>query len=194
MIPGTKEPLKMLRKVVEEPRKRNTYAEVVKGGAMKKELELRFHVVEYGNEWLFNSLVVKLRPQFSFGEFKEDLQNRGLQNIEVKEGGGRLVYVTFQLVQAMRSRSTNIIKWVEDWCETTTEWEKGLFVNCERLTWLYCLGVCLGVPPNLWNSYNFKKIGELWGEVVAIHDETLSFASLKYDKVKIITSQLETID
>ncbi|GMP74093.1 hypothetical protein CsSME_00031617 [Camellia sinensis var. sinensis] len=65
-----------------------------------------------------------------------------------------------------------------------------MLVDCERLTWLYCLGV----PPNLWNPHNFKRIGELWGEVVAIHEETLSLASLKYGKVKVITSQLETID
>ncbi|CAL5409433.1 unnamed protein product [Camellia sinensis] len=110
MILGTKKPLTMLRKVVEEPRNRYTYAEVVKGGALKKESVLGFHAVEYGNDWLFNSLVVKLRPQLLFGKFKEDLQTTGLQNVEVKEGGGRLAYVTFQSVQEMRNKNTEINK------------------------------------------------------------------------------------
>ncbi|GMP24231.1 hypothetical protein CsSME_00001568 [Camellia sinensis var. sinensis] len=63
-------------------------------------------------------------------------------------------------------------------------------VDSERLTWLYCYGV----PPSLWNSKNFKKSREVWGEVVGIHDKTLSMASLKCGKVEIITSHVEIID
>ena len=59
-----------------------------------------------------------------------------------------------------------------------------MIVDCERLIWLYCYGV----PPNLWNTKFLKKIGEMWGEVVGIHDEMLSMESLKCGKVEVITS------
>ncbi|KAL7242926.1 hypothetical protein ACSBR1_015348 [Camellia fascicularis] len=131
-----------LRGVDRDPRGRNTYAEVVRGEVRKQ---------------------VKL--QLSFNEFKADMQIRDLQNIEVKEGGGRIVYVIFPLVQAMQNRSNLINNWIEHWCETAVEWEKGM-----------------------------KKIGEKWGKVVGIRDETLSMASLNCGKVEIITTQMETIN
>ncbi|KAL7212284.1 hypothetical protein ACSBR2_015041 [Camellia fascicularis] len=179
-----------LRGVDRDPRGRNTYAEVVRGEVRKQVNGLRVHAEEYGNDWLFNSLVVKVKLQLSFNEFKADMQIRDLQNIEVKEGGGRIVYVIFPLVQAMQNRSNLINNWIEHWCETAVEWEKGMKVDGERLTWLYCYGI----PPNLWNSKKFQKIGEKWGKVVGIRDETLSMASLNCGKVEIITTQMETIN
>ncbi|CAL5406124.1 unnamed protein product [Camellia sinensis] len=85
------------KEAVGELRRKSTYAKVVKGDALKKDKDLRLHTEEYGN-----------------GDFMEDLQNRGLQNIEVKEGGGRMAFVTFSSVQAMRNRSSIINKWIED--------------------------------------------------------------------------------
>ena len=45
------------------------------------------------------------------------MQNRDLQNIEVKEGRGRVEYVTYPSGQAMRNRSNLINNSIEDWCE-----------------------------------------------------------------------------
>ncbi|KAL7220249.1 hypothetical protein ACSBR2_013167 [Camellia fascicularis] len=56
------EPIKDLSGVVRDPRGRSAYAEVVRGGAMRKENELSIHAEEYGNGWLFNSQVFCLFP------------------------------------------------------------------------------------------------------------------------------------
>ncbi|KAI8018518.1 hypothetical protein LOK49_LG04G02403 [Camellia lanceoleosa] len=93
MLKETYNPAKVIRETVGKPPRRCTYAEVVKGDALKKGKELKVQAKEYGIGWLFSSLVVKLKNQVSFRDFKEDLQNRGFQNIEVKEGWGRAAFL-----------------------------------------------------------------------------------------------------
>ncbi|KAL7177286.1 hypothetical protein ACSBR2_030605 [Camellia fascicularis] len=111
----------VLKETYNPAKRRCTYAEVVKGDALTKGKELKVQAEEYGIGWLLSSLVVKLKNLVSFRDFKEDLQNRGFQNIEVKEGWGRPAFVTFPSVQGMRSRSTTINKWVKDWCVKAVE-------------------------------------------------------------------------
>ncbi|KAI8023293.1 Protein EXPORTIN 1A [Camellia lanceoleosa] len=76
---------------------RNTYAEVVRGEVRKQVNGLRMHAEEYGNDWLFNSLVVMVKLPLSFNDFKADMQNRDLQNIEVKKGGGRIAGISYAI-------------------------------------------------------------------------------------------------
>ncbi|KAL7248446.1 hypothetical protein ACSBR2_003221 [Camellia fascicularis] len=90
----------------------------------------------------------------------------------------------------MKARMNELVEWLHDWCESCTKWEKGMSVDNDRLVWLSCYGV----PPNLWNRKNFQKIGEVWGDVVEIDEDTVTMDSLKYGRLRIWTSHLERID
>ncbi|KAL7204983.1 hypothetical protein ACSBR2_017996 [Camellia fascicularis] len=51
-----------------------------------------------------------------------------------------------------------------------------------------------GVPLNLWSFTTFRSIGETWGAVLAIDEDTLRLNSLHCGKVKIATSSMKPIN
>ncbi|KAF5932858.1 hypothetical protein HYC85_029029 [Camellia sinensis] len=51
---------------------------------------------EVGNGWLYDSLVVKLKRFQDFPEFQRVVSEKGSKEIAVREGGGRMVVVSFQ--------------------------------------------------------------------------------------------------
>ncbi|GMP63660.1 hypothetical protein CsSME_00025266 [Camellia sinensis var. sinensis] len=65
-----------------------------------------------------------------------------------------------------------------------------MVIEQERVTWLACYGVQL----NLWNNITFQKIGQLWGEIVGMDDDTVRMQSLHCGKVRIATSCKESIN
>ncbi|GMP48917.1 hypothetical protein CsSME_00016098 [Camellia sinensis var. sinensis] len=169
---------------------RHSYADVLKGGRSGSDNHIRIQAEEYAIGWLLLSAVIKLRPHCNFDVFKIECHNRGLKDIQLREGGGRNAFITFNSKEEMKQLLTSYGGWLSGWCESIFEWNKGVKVDNERLVWLSCFGM----PPNLWNVNNFRKIGEACGVVVELDDNVSSMKSLKCGKIRICTSHLELID
>lgn len=114
-----------------------------------------------------------LKESFS-KEFEEVVQFRALE--------GRSVLITFQNHEV---RDT-LIKgpWMERWFEKVKPWQ-GEPASLERFAWLSCMGI----PLNSWNAKTFKRIGEVWGSLVLIEEETLKNFSFAKGKILIATEE-----
>ncbi|XP_028051975.1 uncharacterized protein LOC114256504 [Camellia sinensis] len=64
--------------------------------------EVVVQVLEVGNGWLYESLIIKLHTFFSFSVFKEECQKTGLQEVKIRADGDRLVILTFPSVMEMK--------------------------------------------------------------------------------------------
>ena len=113
-----------------KPMRRRSYAEVVKGEGINKTYVV-IKAIEVGNGWLYQSIIVKLKAHCSFMEFRKEFWGRNLKNIQLREGEGREVIVTFNSVDDMKNRSHILGDWMNDWCESIIEWRKGLQMEQE---------------------------------------------------------------
>ncbi|XP_028089322.1 uncharacterized protein LOC114289755 [Camellia sinensis] len=167
-----------------------SYAEVVGKGLAQGREEVVVHASEEGNGWLYESLIIKLHTFFSFTAFKEECQKRGLQEVVVRAGEGRLVILTFPSVMEMKRQKEVIKEWIFDWCSSMEEWDPRCSFIQERCVWLNCSGI----PFNLWSVTTFKSIGAVWGEVVQVHEDTIKHVSFCCGKIRVITKSMELIN
>lgn len=81
--------------------------------------------------------------------------------------------------------------WLKEWFLESYKWEKNTIkpASC-RLIWINVYGL----PLQLWNSSNFSKLGQRWGNVISISDDTIKGISSAVGKVLISTSQMEMIN
>ncbi|GMP84736.1 hypothetical protein CsSME_00038149 [Camellia sinensis var. sinensis] len=181
------------RNHVSMPSIRNTvqsYADVVTGTRTAKDERIVVKAEEYGNRWLHESLVAKLKPFYLVSDFKIEVSSRYGSDVHVREIGGKSVILSFNSEEAMNSARKELELWTHEWCEFITHWTKDTVIEHEREVWISCYGV----PLNLWNSINFKNIGMLWGDVIAIDRSTLEMSHLCCGKVKITTKVIESIN
>ncbi|KAL7210007.1 hypothetical protein ACSBR1_031558 [Camellia fascicularis] len=126
----------------------------------------------------------------SFAEVRKELINKGAKGILVREGGGRDAIISFNSKEEMVSKLTLFKSWFHDWCEYITEWKTEMYLQQERCVWV----TCYGVPPNLWNSATFCKIGQIWGEVVLLNGDVSSPKSFRCGRFKIVTNVMNPIN
>ncbi|KAL7193396.1 hypothetical protein ACSBR2_025082 [Camellia fascicularis] len=186
----TSKPIGVMRSKVAGFGERCSYAKVLKGGKTGCGNNIIITTDEYAIGWLLLSAVIKLKRYRNFNDFKIECCNRGLKDIQLTEGGGRNALITFQSKEDMKQLMSSFGDWIMEWCESITEWRKGMRLDNDRFVWLSCFGM----PPNLWNVNNFRKIGGVCGEVIEFDHNVLSMESLKCGKVRIYTSHLERID
>ncbi|KAL7167317.1 hypothetical protein ACSBR2_037896 [Camellia fascicularis] len=168
----------------------NSFAEVVKKGTPYQNNSLSIHAKEVGNAWLYESLFLELKSFFAFSDFVQECRRRGLKDIVDRMGSGRVVVLTFNSIQEMKSHVESLKEWIFDWCVSMQEWEAGVIPTQERCVWLSCFGI----PLNLWNVETFRSIEALWGEVVQFDENSTRGTSFQYDKVRIITSCMDFIN
>ncbi|KAF5933854.1 hypothetical protein HYC85_030025 [Camellia sinensis] len=87
--------------------RRMSYAEALQGGNDSKEKAVVLKVEEYGNGWMYTSVVEKLWPKYCSAKLKEELLIRGVKDVQVKDGGGRMVYLSFPSSKERRSSMKN---------------------------------------------------------------------------------------
>ncbi|KAL7170448.1 hypothetical protein ACSBR2_035344 [Camellia fascicularis] len=162
---------------------KESYAHVVSGKGSITSANLTLKVYEVGNGWLYNCAIVRLKSLCCGVDFEKKLRTRGMKDIEVRDGGGRDIVLSFQLVERMREKLKKMGVWIKEWSELITEWKQGMAIEQERAVWLSCYGV----PLNLWNKNTFHAIGRLWGEVIGLDDDTSNMKNLICGKVKIGT-------
>ncbi|GMQ00215.1 hypothetical protein CsSME_00047403 [Camellia sinensis var. sinensis] len=95
-------PVRVMRSKVAGFGERRSYAEVLKGGKTGSGNNIRIMADEYAIGWLLLSAVIKLKPYRSFNDFNIECCNRGLQDIQLREGRGRNALITFQSKEDMK--------------------------------------------------------------------------------------------
>lgn len=146
---------------------------------------------ELGNEWLLRSVTAKLAPSKSLVLVQDQLANLGYLNIQVRTMGGDYLVLTFPTVEACNAVFNNgEFAWLQDWFLEIHKWDKHRVIPPSRSVWLNCFGV----PLHLWNSVTFKKIGQIWGNVLEISNDTIQETSFCVGKVLISTQTLDVIN
>ncbi|KAL7251601.1 hypothetical protein ACSBR1_013444 [Camellia fascicularis] len=172
-----------------DERRSKSYAEAVQNGSSYGKEEVYVQVREVGNGWLYESLVVQLHNFFSFPAFNEKCRKRGLKELQVRAGEGRIAMLSFPSVQDLKSKKESLKEWIFEWCGSMEEWLPGSVVDHERCVWV----TCYGVPFHLWSVDTFRSIGAIWGEVVQFDDDTINNVSFRCGKVRVITKCLDFI-
>ncbi|KAL7260580.1 hypothetical protein ACSBR1_006274 [Camellia fascicularis] len=139
---------------------RRSFVVALKGVNSVGKHNTTINVVEIGNGWLYESLILRLESMYYVLAIKEELKRKEMTGVLVREGGGRDVMITFKSKEELRNNRSKIIAWFQDWSVFIKEWSSDLHLEQERFVWLNCYGI----PLNLWNTNTFRKIGRLWGE------------------------------
>ncbi|KAL7164262.1 hypothetical protein ACSBR2_040216 [Camellia fascicularis] len=87
---------------------RRSFAEVVQSGGSNEKMKVIVKAFEVGNGWLYDSVIVKLKSFFSFDEFKKEVGKRGMEEVRVREGGGRVALLTFKSQEHKREARTKL--------------------------------------------------------------------------------------
>ncbi|KAH7846606.1 hypothetical protein Vadar_015981 [Vaccinium darrowii] len=82
------------------------------------------------------------------------------------------------------------LSWFNKWFEEVHQWSIDLPNVKRRYVWLSCYGV----PLHGWSVLTFRKIAQLWGEVVMVDDATVKGLSYAAGKIMIATETWETIN
>ncbi|CAL5373898.1 unnamed protein product [Camellia sinensis] len=167
---------------------KKSFAEVVKGTKVLSSGSVSIKAEVYGNWWLYDSVVVRLKARYVNISLKIELEERGIEGIAVRNCGGRDVLLSFKTKEEREIKMKAINNIIEDWCELIIQWQPNLVLEPERLVWI----TCFGVPLHLWNRSNFIKIGSLWGEV--LEGEEGIPQSFDCGKLRILTKCMEPIN
>ncbi|CAL5333756.1 unnamed protein product [Camellia sinensis] len=146
---------------------RRSYAKAVIGKTWGGRDNITVKADEIGNGWLYESVVVRLKENYANTNLKKEIEAIGVKDVLVRESGGRDMVFTFKSVEEMALKLKPIKELIMDWCEFISEGKSSMVLEQERNVWLSCYGI----PLNLWNSINVKRIGGLWGKFICFEGD-----------------------
>ncbi|THG01200.1 hypothetical protein TEA_018434 [Camellia sinensis var. sinensis] len=96
-----------------------SFADVLKNGVsiLVRKAVHTIEVDEEGHDWLYDSILLKFKAEFSVQCVKSVLKEKGLGHVLVRNGGGRVVVMSFLSINDMMSNLASIKAWFQDWCE-----------------------------------------------------------------------------
>ncbi|XP_028055800.1 uncharacterized protein LOC114259966 [Camellia sinensis] len=168
-----------------------SFAEVLQGDSTTVDVKASMTVKanENGHGWLYESVIIRLNSDYSINSIKFALKDIGLDQVVVRQGGGRDAILTFKSQEELKSNIQKIKDWFKDWSQFVLEWRPGIHVVQER-----CVSLkCHGLPLNLWNRSNLNNIGALWGTVLQLEDDLSQPKSFTYSRIKVVTTCMELI-
>lgn len=167
-----------------------SYAEAVRGKLCVDNDNIALKAEEIGNGWLYESVVIRLKESYATVNLKKKIKAIGVEDVLVRESGGREVVITLRSKEEMALKLKTIKELILEWCEVISEGKSGLVLEQERSVWLSCYGI----PLNLWNSTNVKRIGGLWGLFLYCERDMNQPKSFACAKMKISTKCMEPIN
>ncbi|KAL7202233.1 hypothetical protein ACSBR1_033829 [Camellia fascicularis] len=145
---------------------------------------------EIGNGWMYESVVVHLKDKYANVNLKKELEGIGMEDVLIRENEGRDVVLTFKTKEEIVLKIQPIKELIFDWCKAIFEGKDGLVLEQERCVWISYYGV----PLNLWNSTNLRRIGGLWGNFLCFDGDSDHPKSFACAKLKISTKCMEPIN
>ncbi|KAL7193693.1 hypothetical protein ACSBR2_025331 [Camellia fascicularis] len=73
-----------------------SYAQALSGRGLVTSASITLNAFEEENGWLYDNVIIRLKPPNSTVEFKKELKTRGMRDIQVRDGGGRDIVLTFE--------------------------------------------------------------------------------------------------
>ncbi|KAL7241830.1 hypothetical protein ACSBR1_014421 [Camellia fascicularis] len=113
--------------------RKKTYAQVVEEGVKRDNTSITVRAYEEGNGWLYESVIICLKPYCSVAEFKKELVKRGMGVIKVTTGGGRDVVVSFESVQEIKEKLIKMNEWIQELSESVKEWKRGNVYRARKM-------------------------------------------------------------
>lgn len=171
-------------------RDKRSYVEAVEGKMQKEIGSIYLKAEEVGNGWLFQSIIVRLKAQYADVNLKKELAAIGIEDIMVRDSGGRDVVITFKSKEERALKISAVKELVSDWCEDIAEGKPGQVLEQERCVWISCYGI----PLHLWNSSNLRKIGGVWGQVLCLEEDMSQPITFVCAKIKVSTTCMDPIN
>ncbi|KAL7221957.1 hypothetical protein ACSBR1_023817 [Camellia fascicularis] len=118
------------------------FAEVLKGdtSVVEGDTNIIIKAKEEGNGWLYESAIIRFNTEYSTHNILKVLKEKGLEQIEVKKGGGRDIIISFKSTNELQSNIGKIKEWFKDWSQFVMECKPDLHLQQERCVWLRCYG------------------------------------------------------
>ncbi|KAL7197605.1 hypothetical protein ACSBR2_020194 [Camellia fascicularis] len=169
-----------------------SFAEVLKGDTRSttRTAAMTIKVNKDGHGWLYESVIIRLHFDYSIHSIRKALKEKGLDQVVVREGGGRDVVLTFKSQEELKSNIHSIKEWFQAWSLFVLEWNLGVHTQQERYVWLRCQGI----PLNLWNRNTLNNIGTSWGTILYLEGDISCPESFSYSIIKVVTLCMELIN
>ncbi|KAL7252674.1 hypothetical protein ACSBR1_007274 [Camellia fascicularis] len=103
-----------------------SYAEAVIGKNSVGKGNITLKAEEIGNGWLYESVVVRLKDKFANVNLKKEFEEIGMEDVLIRESGGRDVVLTFKSKEEMVLKLQPIKELILDWCDAIFEGKAGL--------------------------------------------------------------------
>ncbi|GMP76186.1 hypothetical protein CsSME_00032970 [Camellia sinensis var. sinensis] len=169
-----------------------TFAEVLKGDASildgNSNITLKVH--EEGNGWLYDSVIVRFNAEFTTHSIMKALAEKGLEQVEVRKGGGRDILISFKSSNELQSNIGKITEWLKGWSQFVMAWKPNLHLQQERCVWLRCYGI----PLHLWNRNTLNSIGKVWGTILSLDGDICHPKSFSHARIRVATASMEYIN
>ncbi|KAH7856731.1 hypothetical protein Vadar_004862 [Vaccinium darrowii] len=141
----------------------------------------------HGYSWLSRSAVVKLKYPASSECVLKALKCIHCEDVLIRSLGGLFMLLTFEDKAARDNLVAN--KDIKVWFDMIKPWN-GEAASHSRIVWINCRGM----PLNAWYSNTFKQIGELWGDFLALKEDSLNEKSFEIGRMMILTDKDSRID
>ncbi|KAL7170882.1 hypothetical protein ACSBR2_035690 [Camellia fascicularis] len=169
-----------------------SFAEVLKGDASvldgNSNITLKVH--EEGNGWLYDSVIVRFDAELTTHSIMKALAEKGLEQVEVRKGGGRDILLSFKSTNELQSNIGKIREWLKGWSQFVMVWKPNLHLQQERCVWLRCYGI----PLHLWNRNTLNNIGKVWGTILGLDGDICHPKSFSHARIKVATASMEYIN
>ncbi|GAB2290110.1 hypothetical protein Dimus_024398, partial [Dionaea muscipula] len=143
-----------------------------------------------GNGWLHRSVVAEFAnhrsTEFMFVSFMENSEG----NFNILRMGGKKVLITFSSEMEMNAFIDQHNQQKLYRFDSVAPWFVGTEYSFGREVWLSCYGVHV----HAWNVSTFCSIGNVWGEVVMVQDDTAKCARFDVGKIKVLTHNMSVIN
>ncbi|GAB2299651.1 hypothetical protein Dimus_033710 [Dionaea muscipula] len=154
-----------------------SFADAVRGGSIQgKDLPM-VRVNSIGNGWLYRSAVATFGDNCVTDCTLESFMQQADKDILFRRLGNKQVLLTFPSKERMDHYMDNQQSMGNQWFSSISPWNVNLVSGFGREVWLSCYGI----PVHAWNASTFLAIGQRWGEVMQIKDDTLN--SVRFDSV-----------
>ncbi|KAL7212577.1 hypothetical protein ACSBR2_015296 [Camellia fascicularis] len=163
-----------------------SFTTVLKGDtptvAGKASLTIKANEEGYG--WLYDSAIVRLNTECSTITIENVLEEKGLDQVMIRNGGGRDIVLTFKSQEELKLNIFNIKEWFKDWSQFVVEWKPRFYLEQERCVWLRCYSI----PLNLWNRGTLNNIGSIWGTILSLDGDICQTKSFSHTRIRVATS------
>ncbi|CAL5380603.1 unnamed protein product [Camellia sinensis] len=169
-----------------------SFAEVLKGEnpVENGNSRITIQVNGEGNGWLYDNIIVRFNREYTTHSIFKALKEKELEQIEVREWGGRDIIISFNSTNELQSNIDKIKELFKGWSQSVMVWKPNLHLQQERCVWLRCRGI----PLHLWNRNTLNSIGSLWGTILSLDGDICHPKSFSHTRIRVATACMELIN